>query len=262
MSNPPSRFPAIFFGHGSPMNALGGQYAEEWRRLGDALPRPKAVLMASAHWHVDALAVTAMERPRTIHDFGGFPSELFAIEYPAPGSPELAGRVAELLEPLGPVIADHGQWGLDHGSWSVLIHVFPQADVPVVQLSLDRRQPPAFHYEVGRRLAPLRDKGVLIAGSGDTVHNLRTARFAPDAAPFDWAVEWDHLVKQAIERSDHQALIDWRRLGPMAHLAVPSEEHFLPLLIVLGAAGVEEQPHFFTDAIELGSASMLGIRFG
>lgn len=263
MSHAPSPMPAIFFGHGSPMNALGGRFADEWRALGQSLQRPKAILMVSAHWHIDTLAVTAMERPRTIHDFGGFPAELHAIDYPAPGSPELAERVTELLAPLGPVIADQGQWGLDHGSWSVLLHAFPEADVPVVQLSLDRRQPPAFHYQVGRLLAPLRDEGVVVAGSGDTVHNLRTARRGPgDVAPFDWAVEWDRLVKQAIGRGDHQALIDWRRLGPMADLAVPSEEHFLPLLVVLGAARSSEQPQFFTDAIELGSASMLGVRFG
>jgi 4,5-DOPA dioxygenase extradiol len=255
-----SRAPAIFFGHGNPMNALGGPFAEEWRALGQRIAKPKAVLMVSAHWFVGGTAVTAMDQPRTIHDFHGFPPELYAVQYPAPGVQGLTQRVADLLAPL-PVIADQ-DWGLDHGTWSVLMHVWPDADVPVVQLSIDARQNAAFHYDLGRRLAPLRDEGVMIAGSGDVVHNLRAVNFTPGAPALDWAIRFNDVVKAAILAGDHSALITRAGLGQDAALSIPTEEHWLPLLYVLGAAATNEVPQLFTDAIDAASVSMLGVAYG
>ena len=199
------RLPVVFFGHGSPMNALGGCYAEVWAKMGESLPKPSAILMVSAHWYVEGVAVTAMETPRTIHDFYSFPDELYKISYPAPGEPALAVRAAGLIAPE-PVAFDL-EWGLDHGTWSVLTHLYPEADVPVVQLSIDSRRAPAFHFEIGRRLQPLRDEGVLIAGSGDVVHNLRATRVG--ALAHDWAVRFDDFVRRTLENGPREALIDY-----------------------------------------------------
>lgn len=254
------RLPAIFFGHGSPMEALGGAYADGWRWLGEALPRPKAILMVSAHWYLDGTAVTAMAMPRTIHDFHGFPEALYHVSYPAPGDPWLAERVAGLLAPL-PVMRDQ-DWGLDHGAWAVLRHFRPAADVPVVQLSIDRTQPPAFHFELGRRLRELRDEGVLVAGSGDVVHNLRAMRRQKAAPPYDWAERFNDLVKRTTAEGDRTHLADYAALGEDARLAAPTPDHYLPLLYVLGAAWDDEPASFFNDVIELGSVSMLGIVLG
>lgn len=259
MSEFVERMPAIFFGHGSPMNALGGPYAEEWAALGRALPRPKAILCVSAHWYVDETGVTAMEQPRTIHDFYGFPRELYHIAYPAPGDPWLAARTADVLEPLA-VRADH-DWGLDHGTWSVLVHLFPEADVPVVQLAIDRRQPPAFHYEVGKRLAALRDEGVLVLGSGDIVHNLRTIDWS-GGEPYSWAAGFNERVKTLLAEGDDAALVDYSALGEEALRSIPTPDHYLPFLYVLGARAPDEPIRFFCDRIDLGSISMLGIVFG
>lgn len=252
--------PAIFVGHGSPMNALGGPDAEAWAALGAGLPRPKAILCVSAHWYVDETAITAMARPKTIHDFYGFPKPLYDIQYPAPGDAWLVERTADLLAPT-PVRADH-DWGLDHGSWSVLMHMFPDADVPVLQLAIDRRQPGAFHYELGRRLAPLREEGVLILGSGDVVHNLGVMRRQADAPPYDWAERFNADVKAAILAHDHAPLVSFEQLGEDAQLSIPTPEHYLPLLYVLGACGPEEPVGFFNDRIDLGSVSMLGVKVG
>lgn len=254
------RAPAVFFGHGSPMNALGGPYAEAWRALGRAFPKPKAILMVSAHWYVPETAVTAMARPRTIHDFYGFPKPLYDIAYPAPGDAWLVERVSDILTPVA-VRHDH-DWGLDHGTWSVLAHAYPDADVPVVQLSIDHRQPAAFHYGLGRKLAELRDEGVLVAGSGDVVHNLRLMRRDGSNTPFEWASAFNDEVKRAIAQHDHASLLAWETLGEAAALSIPTDEHWLPLLYVLGARGEDEEAGFFTDAIELGSVSMLGVGFG
>jgi 4,5-DOPA dioxygenase extradiol len=254
------RLPVIFLGHGSPMEALGGHYADVWRSLGETLPRPRAVLMISAHWYIEATAVTAMTAPRTIHDFYGFPEALYQIAYPAPGEPWLAERAAHLLAPVQ-VLQDQ-DWGLDHGAWSVLRHVFPTADVPVVQLSIDRTKPPGFHFEIGRRLRDLRDEGVLIAGSGDVVHNLRTVSFDDAAEPFDWAVRFNDVVRQAIADHDWQPLIDYSALGPDAQRAIPTPEHYLPLLYTLGAAYDDEPVSFFNDEIVFRSISMLGVSVG
>jgi len=248
--------PLLFFGHGSPMNALGGDYAAVWAALGRTLEKPKAVLMVSAHWYIPETAITAMAQPRTIHDFGGFPEPLHEVQYPAPGAPELAARVSDLLAPL-PVRADQS-WGLDHGTWSVLIHVWPKADVPIVQLSIDRTKPAAWHYELGRKLGDLREEGVLLAASGDVVHNLRLIQWR--GGQNDWAQRFNTRVKSAIRDGDHQALIEFEKLGEDARLSIPTPEHYLPLLYVLGAQRDGERATFFNDAIDLGTVSMLGVR--
>lgn len=248
--------PVIFFGHGSPMNALGGSFADVWRSIGDDLGKPKGVVMISAHWETQGLGVTDQAQPPTIHDFGGFPDALFAMQYPAPGSPELAARVAALT---GATPTD--QWGLDHGTWSVLAHVWPDADVPVVQLSLDRRMDARGHYELARKLAPLREDGILIAGSGDWVHNLRLWK-RHGGEPYDWAVDFNAAVKAAFEAADHEALIDWVHLAEQAQLSVPTDEHYLPLLYVAAQQKPGETVAFFNDVIEGGSISMTGVRIG
>lgn len=248
--------PAVFFGHGSPMNALGGPHADSWRTLGEAIDRPRGVVMVSAHWETMGLGVTAQENPPTIHDFGNFPRELHEMQYPAPGSPALAARVDELT---GAQPTDG--WGLDHGTWSVLAHVFPRADVPIVQLSLDRRLDARGHYDLARRLAPLRDEGVMIAGSGDFVHNLRTWK-RNGGEPYAWASGFNEAVKSALTRGDHDALIEWVGLAEEAQLSVPTEEHYLPLLYVAAQQRSGETPVFFNDVIEGGSISMTGVRFG
>ena len=257
---PALRQPAIFFGHGNPMNALGGRYADAWRALGGKLRKPRAVLMFSAHWYVPETAVTAMPRPRTIHDFYGFPDALHRVQYPAPGDAVLVERVGELLAP-STVVRDR-QWGLDHGTWSVLMHVFPDADVPVVQISLDSRLPPRLLYELGRRLAPLRDEDVLVAGSGDVVHNLGTARLRGPAEPFDWALRYQAQVRDAIATHRHDALIDYEHAGPDAMLSIPTPEHYLPLLPLLGMHEPGEPVEFFTAEIDAASVSMLGAVLG
>ena len=250
------RQPAVFFGHGSPTNALGGPYADGWRALGEAIGKPKGVVMVSAHWETRGLGVTAQVKPETIHDFGNFGSELHAMQYPAPGSPELARRVADLVG-ARPV----EMWGLDHGTWSVLVHVWPEADVPVVQLSLNRDLTARQHFELAKRLKPLRDEGYVIAGSGDFVHNLRTCkRDGGDAFP--WATSFNEAVKSAFERGDHDALIDWVDLAEDAQLSVPTDEHYLPLLYVAAQAEPGEPVAFFNDVIEGGSISMTGVRIG
>ncbi len=250
------RQPALFFGHGSPMNALGGPYADAWRALGEAIGKPAGVVMVSAHWETDGLGVTAQPRPATIHDFGGFPAELHAMRYPAPGSPGLAQRVTALT---GASPTD--QWGLDHGTWSVLAHVWPEADVPVVQLSLNRGLNARGHFDLARWLAPLRDEGVVIAGSGDFVHNLRTWKRA-GGEPYDWASRFNEAVKAALVRGDDDALIDWVGLAEDAQMSVPTDEHFLPLLYVAAQRQPGDDVSFFNDVIEGGSISMTGVRIG
>lgn len=220
-----------------------------------------AVLSISAHWYVQETAVTAMASPRTIHDFGGFPRELFEVEYPAPGDPALAARAQELLAPL-PVRADQS-WGLDHGTWSVLRHVFPDADVPVVQLSIDARQPPEFHYEVGKRLAPLRHDDILVLGSGNVVHNLRAYAWdGSSAEPFDWAGRFEATVRDLILQGEHRSLMDYPALGPDAARSIPTPDHYLPLLYVMGASEKGETASFPTEGIEGGSLSMLSVQLG
>ena len=248
--------PAVFFGHGSPMNALGGPFADAWGDLGRAVGKPRGVVMVSAHWETRGLAVTAQERPKTIHDFGNFPRALHEMQYPAPGSPELAARVSALT---GAQPTD--DWGLDHGTWSVLAHVWPEADVPIVQLSLNRDLDARGHLELAKRLNPLRDEGVIIAGSGDFVHNLRTWK-RDGGEPYDWAVSFNEAVKAAVIAGDHDRLADWVNLAEDAQLSVPTDEHFLPLLYVAAQARDGDPVAFFNDRIEGGSISMTGVRIG
>lgn len=254
--------PAIFFGHGNPMNALlRNEWTEGWAAIGKDIDRPRAVLCVSAHWYLPATLVSAMPAPRTIHDFGGFPRELYQVQYPAPGDPELARRVKELLAPL-PVELDNS-WGLDHGTWSVLMHAFPEADVPIVQLSIDETQPAAFHFELGKRLAPLRDEGILIAGSGNLVHNLHTyawGKHTPE--PYDWAVRFETTAKELMVKGDFDPLVNYDSLGRDALLAIPTPDHYLPLLYVLGARNTDDEITFPVQGVDGGSISMLTVRLG
>jgi 4,5-DOPA dioxygenase extradiol len=254
--------PAIFFGHGNPLNALArNEYTEGWAAVGRDVPRPRAVLCVSAHWYVPGTAVTAMQAPRTIHDFGGFPRELYEVQYPAPGDPELAARVRDLLTPA-PVGLDY-RWGLDHGTWSVLRHVFPGADVPVVQLSIDETQAPSFHYEFARRLAPLRDEGVLVVGSGNLVHNLHTYAWGRhETGPFDWAVRFEERARQFLLEGNDAPLVAYETLGRDALLAAPTPDHYLPLLYVIALRRDGEAVTFPIEGVDGGSISMLTVRLG
>ena len=254
--------PAVFVGHGNPMNALHrNAWTEAWAALGKAIPHPRAILAVSAHWYVRGTRVTADESPKTIHDFGGFPPELYQVEYPAPGSPGLAHRVQELLSPIQVVAAK--DWGLDHGTWSVLAHLFPQADVPVVQLGIDRSQPPAFHHALGERLSALREEGILVLGSGNLVHNLEAYAWGDHStAPYEWAVRFEDLVKELVLTGHHKPLIEYAKLGPEALLSVPTPDHYLPLLYVLGLQRQGERVGFPSSGVDGGSISMLSIRLG
>lgn len=256
------RMPTIFFGHGNPMHAIQrNEYTDGWSKLGRELPRPNAVVCISAHWYPPATLVTAMERPRTIHDFGGFPRALFEVEYPAPGAPELAARIQSLLAPVA--VGLDQRWGLDHGTWSVLTHVFPDADVPVLQVSIDETQPAQFHYDLGRRLAPLRDEGVLVIGSGNLVHNLHTYAWGRHAQePFDWAVRFENKARECISNGNHQPLIDYETLGRDAQLSAPTPDHYLPLLYILGAQQSDDAVRFPVEGVDGGSISMLTVQLG
>ena len=256
------RLPSIFFGHGNPLNALQqNAYTKGWAAIGNSIEKPKAVLCVSAHWYVPETAVTAMARPRTIHDFGGFPRELYEVQYPAAGSPELAQRVRELVAPTSAGMDQ--QWGLDHGTWSVLCHVFPKADVPVVQLSIDETQPPNFHYELGQRLAPLREEGVLVIGSGNLVHNLHTYAWGRlDVEPFDWAMRFETRARELISNRDFSPLVNYESLGRDAMLSAPTPDHYLPLLYVLGSVHPDDSISFPLHGFDGGSVSMLTVKFG
>ena len=254
--------PAIFFGHGNPMNAvLNNSYTEAWRRIGAEVPKPKAILSISAHWFVSETGVTIATAPKTIHDFGGFPRELYQVQYPALGDPQLARRVQKLLAPLE--VKLDNSWGLDHGTWSVLRHVYPDADVPVVQLSIDENKPASFHFEIGKKLALLRDEGVLIVGSGNLVHNLHAyawGRHMPD--PYDWALRFENEAKDMILAGEFKPLVDYEKLGKDAELSVPTPDHYLPLLYVIGARQQGDIIRFPVEGIDGGSISMLTVQIG
>jgi len=253
--------PALFIGHGSPMNTLErNRYTETWQELGHTIGKPKGIVAISAHWTTRGTAVTAMVHPKTIHDFGGFPAELFAYQYPASGSPELAARIQQALLPLA-VSADQN-WGLDHGTWSVLAHMYPDADVPVVQISLNLAQPPAWHFDVARRLAPLREENVLIIGSGNVVHNLMRVQWSEGAPPFDWAQRFHERVRSHIETGELDPVIDYMGGGADAHLSVPTPEHYLPLLYVLAQKQPGDSIAFPVTGIEMGSIDMMSVGIG
>jgi 4,5-DOPA dioxygenase extradiol len=262
MNNSPvqPRMPALFIGHGSPMAAFeDNKFTRSWAQLGQQLPRPRAILCVSAHWYTEGTGVTAMAQPKTIHDFYGFPEPLYQYHYRAAGDPQLAQQVAAMLTPTT-VIQDQ-QWGFDHGSWTVLKHMYPQADIPVLQLSIDGSQPAAWHYALGQQLAVLRNQGVLLLGSGNVVHNLRRLQ-RDDAAQYPWAVDFNQRVRMAIEQHDHAALIDYQHLGDGASWSVPTPEHYLPLLYVLGASDAHEPVSVLLDDVTLGSISMLSVLCG
>ena len=255
------QMPAAFLGHGSPMNALErNRFTDAWRVFGASVPRPRAILVVSAHWYINATAVTAMPRPRTIHDFYGFPKPLFEVQYPAPGLPELAEEVAEVAKPDS-VGADHDGWGLDHGTWSVLVHAFPDADIPVVQLSINAQKPAEWHVAMGARLAALRESGVLLVGSGNVVHNLRAMDWKQPGAAFDWNTRFDEAAKQLLaERpGDAAALVDHRDYAASA----PTAEHFLPLMYLAGfAAATDRGANVLVEGPAYGSLSMTSYAVG
>ena len=261
MSAKSDRMPAVFFGHGSPLTAFedGNPYVAAWRELGRRLPRPKSILVISGHWYVPGTAVTAMDRPPTIHDFYGFPEQLYRFRYQAPGSPELAARAAELLKPAP--VAQTDRWGLDHGAWTVLMHAFPEADVPVVQLSLDQRLSPADHFALGERLKPLRDEGVLVMGTGNIVHNLRIYDRTGQAPPNPMAEGFRRKVTQAFRDHDTKTLIAALE-DPAARLAAPTPDHFLPVLYVAAMQDADEAPEFITEVTEGGGVDMTTVVVG
>lgn len=259
-----TRMPALFVGHGTPMNTLERNInSDAWRHIAAGLPRPAAILAISAHWYAPGLAVTATDHPATLHDFSGFPRELFEFRYPAPGDPALAERVRALLMPLQ--VDSDQEWGLDHGTWSVLAHLYPGADIPVVHLSLDSSRPPAWHAELARRLDPLRDDGVLILGSGNVVHNLRRMDLARPESAFPWAEHFSAEVRRALLDGDVDALVDFvsgESPREEVRLAVPTPEHYLPLLYVAAQRRDDEAVQLFNDRIEYGSIGMLCCRVG
>ncbi|MGZ8251505.1 MAG: 4,5-DOPA-extradiol-dioxygenase [Methylophilaceae bacterium] len=254
--------PSIFIGHGNPMNALmQNTYTDSWVAIGHNMPKPEAILAISAHWYLPGTAVTSNLLPPTIHDFGGFPDELFNFNYPAPGSPTLAQRVQELLTPLA--VKQEKSWGLDHGTWSVLCHIFPKADIPVVQLSIDATASLQFHYDLGKRLAILREEGVLIMGSGNIVHNLRRYAWGKaDAPAFDWAMRFEDQVRALLKNGDDESLVHYDKLGSDAMLSVPTPEHYLPLLYIMGTRHKDEPISFPVEGFEGGAISMLSVKIG
>jgi 4,5-DOPA dioxygenase extradiol len=254
--------PAIFFGHGNPMNALlSNAFTNGWAAIGETIRRPRAVLCVSAHWYLPGTAVTVSLTPRTIHDFGGFPRELYQVRYPAPGHAALVSRVQELLRPV--LVARDERWGLDHGTWSVLRHLFPQADVPVVQLSIDETQPAEFHYELGKRLAPLRDEGILVIGSGNLVHNLHAYAWGRHVVePLEWAVRFETLARKKLLEGDHDPLVYYESLGRDAQLSAPTPDHYLPLLYVIALQREGDAVSFPVEGFDGGSISMLTVQIG
>lgn len=258
----PNLMPAIFFGHGNPMNALTrNACTKAWQSIGEQIPRPKAILAVSAHWYLPGTGVTVNSAPKTIHDFGGFPPELYEVQYPAPGDPVLARRVKDLLTPIDVALDD--SWGLDHGTWSVLRHVYPAADIPVVQLRIDETQPAAFHLDVGRSLAPLRQEGVLIIGSGNLVHNLHAYGWGRRSRdPYDWAIRFEAVARDFMLARDFNSLVNYESLGRDALLSIPTPDHYLPLLYVLGCLQQDDGISFPVEGMDGGSISMLSVQVG
>jgi 4,5-DOPA dioxygenase extradiol len=255
------KMPVLFMGHGSPMNAIQeNEFSKGWRMVGKSLPKPNAIRCVSAHWETKGTFVTAREKPRTIHDFGGFPKALFEVQYPAPGSPSLARETKATITSTD--VGLDTQWGLDHGCWSVVKHLYPNADIPVIQLSLDYSKAPQYHFDLAKELAALRKKGVLIVGSGNMVHNLGVIDWRNPDAGFDWAVEANSMMKDLITKEDFSPLIRYSSLGKAVQLSVPTPEHYLPLLYVLGLKEEKENLSFFNDKTIMGSISMTSVRVG
>jgi len=256
--------PVLFIGHGSPMNGIeDNEFTRNWARMANVIPKPKAVLVISAHWLTKGTRITAMENPRTIHDFGGFPKALYELEYPAKGSPELALEVAELIA-TSTVSLDH-EWGLDHGTWTVVRQMYPDADIPVLQLSIDYNKPPQYHFDLAKQLSTLRNKGVLIIGSGNMVHNLAKIAWDKLQEPeygFDWAIEMNSVFKDKIANGDFQSLINYQQLNSAALLAIPSPDHYYPLLYTLALHDKKEELSFFNDKVVGGSLTMTSVKFG
>ena len=259
-----TRMPVLFVGHGSPMNAIGeNEFVQNWRELGKTLPKPKAILCISAHWETRGTFVTAMPHPPTIHDFGGFPKALFDVQYPAPGSPEFAHETKRIVTKTEVGLDE--KWGLDHGAWSVIKNIYPLADVPVFEMSLDYYQSPQFHYDLAKELSSLREKGVLIIGSGNLVHNLRMVAWDKVDEPeygFDWALQADDLFKRLILANKHKELINFSALGKEVQMAIPTPEHFLPLIYTLALKKEDEPVTIFNDKAVMGSLTMTSVKFG
>ncbi len=252
--------PAVFIGHGTPFNALqSNRFTQAWSKYGQHLPRPTAILAISAHWYIGATAATAMPEPPTVHDFYGFPRQMYEISYPAPGAPELVATLQELVAPVW-LESDTGAWGLDHGTWTVLKHMFPAADIPVVQLSIDGRQPPRYHLELGKRLAPLRDRGVLVMGSGNIVHNLRLMDRSRQGEGPEWAARYDTMIQQYVQAGDDEALVEYER-HPDSDLAIPTPDHYLPLLYAAGIRQNDDACNVIVDGLDLACVSMTSIEF-
>lgn len=259
-----NKMPVLFVGHGSPMYAIEeNEFVDKWRSLGNEMPRPKAIIAVSAHWETRGTQVTAMQQPPTIHDFGGFPKELFDVQYPVAGNPELATETIRTIKTTE-VVPDQ-RWGLDHGTWSVIRRIYPKADVPVIQLSLDYHKTPKQHYQLAKELASLRNKGVMIVGSGNIVHNLRQVAWdkADDAEyGYDWAIEANELVKKYVKERNHDKLTNYQSLGSAVQLAVPTPDHYLPLLYALALQNDDEEISFFNDKAVMGSLTMTSLKIG
>lgn len=258
------RMPILFLGHGSPMNAIDDNaFTRGFQAMGKTLPKPRAILCISAHWETKGTFITAMERPETIHDFGGFPQALFDVQYPAPGSPELALETQQLVSSVNIELTQ--EWGLDHGCWTVVKFLYPDADIPVIEMSMDYTKGPEYHYALGKELAALRRKGVLIIGSGNTVHNLRMVAWDKMSEPgygYDWAITANEKIKNLILEGDHQSLIHYAKLGKEMQLAIPTPEHYHPLLYILGLKEKDEKTTIFNDALVAGSLNMMSVRIG
>lgn len=258
---PTDKMPVLFLGHGSPMNAIQEtEFSKGWRTIGQSLPRPNAIICISAHWETKGTYVTAMEKPKTIHDFGGFPQELFDVQYPAPGSPQTAMEAKNSITKTE--VGMDQQWGLDHGCWSVVKHLYPKADIPVIQLSLDYTKGPQYHYELAKELSVLRRKGILIVGSGNMVHNLGIIDWQHQDTGFDWAIEANSSMKNFISKGDFTPLINYSAQGKAFQLSIPTPEHYLPLLYTLGLKEEKEDLSFFNDKTVMGSISMTSVMIG
>jgi 4,5-DOPA dioxygenase extradiol len=258
------KMPVLFMGHGSPMNGIEtNEFSLQWEAMGKELPLPKAILVISAHWLTRGTHVTAMEHPATIHDFGGFPQELFEVQYPAPGDPLLAAETKELIKSTN--VGLNHDWGLDHGAWSVVKRMYPDASIPVIQLSIDYDQPAAYHYELAKQLASLRKKGILIIGSGNIIHNLRMVAWDKMNVPnygYDWAIEMNEVLNEKLLSGDHQGLIQYEKLGAAAKLAIPTPDHYYPLMYTLGLQDKADEISLFNNKLVAGSLNMTSVKLG